>query len=75
VCGLLPAGVYETIDGEVRPGQSSNCLHCKTCQRQVPLITSAGTVPEGGASVQEACRATGAGLRDGPAFCVKERDS
>jgi electron-transferring-flavoprotein dehydrogenase len=45
---FCPAGVYETIDGEVRPANPSNCLHCKTCQRKCPFDNIRWTVPEGG---------------------------
>ena len=45
---FCPAGVYETIDGEVRAANPSNCLHCKTCQRKCPFDNIRWTVPEGG---------------------------
>jgi len=45
---FCPAGVYETIDGEVRPANPSNCLHCKTCQRKCPFDNIRWTAPEGG---------------------------
>jgi electron-transferring-flavoprotein dehydrogenase len=45
---FCPAGVYETIHGEVKPANPSNCLHCKTCQRKCPLDNIRWTVPEGG---------------------------
>ncbi len=45
---FCPAGVYETIQGEVKPANPSNCLHCKTCQRKCPFDNIRCTVPEGG---------------------------
>ncbi|MCJ7674710.1 MAG: electron transfer flavoprotein-ubiquinone oxidoreductase [Sedimentisphaerales bacterium] len=42
-----PAGVYETIHGQVKPANPSNCLHCKTCQRKCPFDNIRWTVPEG----------------------------
>jgi electron-transferring-flavoprotein dehydrogenase len=45
---FCPAGVYETIHGEVKPANPSNCLHCKTCQRKCPFDNICWTVPEGG---------------------------
>jgi len=45
---FCPAGVYETIYGEVKPANPSNCLHCKTCQRKCPFDNIRWTVPEGG---------------------------
>ena len=44
---FCPAGVYESIQGEVRPANPSNCLHCKTCQRKCPFDNIRWTVPEG----------------------------
>ncbi len=44
---FCPAGVYETIHGEVKPANPSNCLHCKTCQRKCPFDNIRWTVPEG----------------------------
>ncbi len=44
---FCPAGVYETIQGVVRPANPSNCLHCKTCQRKCPFDNIRWTVPEG----------------------------
>ena len=44
---FCPAGVYETIQGEVKPANPWNCLHCKTCQRKCPLDNIRWTVPEG----------------------------
>ncbi|MDD5459641.1 MAG: electron-transfer flavoprotein:ubiquinone oxidoreductase [Phycisphaerae bacterium] len=45
---FCPAGVYETIGGQVKAANSSNCLHCKTCQRKCPFDNISWTVPEGG---------------------------
>jgi electron-transferring-flavoprotein dehydrogenase len=45
---FCPAGVYETIQGEVKPANPSNCLHCKTCQRKCPFDNIRWTAPEGG---------------------------
>lgn len=44
---FCPGGVYETIQGEVKPANPSNCLHCKTCQRKCPFDNIRWTVPEG----------------------------
>ncbi|HUW20705.1 MAG TPA: electron-transfer flavoprotein:ubiquinone oxidoreductase [Sedimentisphaerales bacterium] len=44
---FCPAGVYETIQGEVKPANPSNCLHCKTCQRKCPFDNIRWTAPEG----------------------------
>ncbi|OHB58446.1 MAG: electron transfer flavoprotein [Planctomycetes bacterium RBG_13_44_8b] len=44
---FCPAGVYETIHGEVKPANPSNCLHCKTCQRKCPFDNIRWTCPEG----------------------------
>jgi electron-transferring-flavoprotein dehydrogenase len=44
---FCPAGVYESIGGEVKPANPSNCLHCKTCQRKCPFDNIRWTVPEG----------------------------
>jgi len=44
---FCPAGVYETINDEVKPANPSNCLHCKTCQRKCPFDNIRWTVPEG----------------------------
>jgi electron-transferring-flavoprotein dehydrogenase len=43
---FCPAGVYETVHGEVTPANPSNCLHCKTCQRKCPFDNIRWTVPE-----------------------------
>jgi electron-transferring-flavoprotein dehydrogenase len=45
---FCPAGVYEEIQGVVKPANPSNCLHCKTCQRKCPFDNIRWTVPEGG---------------------------
>jgi electron-transferring-flavoprotein dehydrogenase len=45
---FCPAGVYETIHGQPKPANPSNCLHCKTCQRKCPFDNIRWTVPEGG---------------------------
>jgi len=45
---FCPAGVYETVQGVVKPANPSNCLHCKTCQRKCPFDNIRWTVPEGG---------------------------
>jgi electron-transferring-flavoprotein dehydrogenase len=44
---FCPAGVYETVQDEVKPANPSNCLHCKTCQRKCPFDNIRWTVPEG----------------------------
>jgi len=44
---FCPAGVYESIQGEVKPANPSNCMHCKTCQRKCPFDNIRWTVPEG----------------------------
>ena len=45
---FCPAGVYETVNDEVKPANPSNCVHCKTCQRKCPFDNIRWTVPEGG---------------------------
>ena len=45
---FCPAGVYETIHGQPKPANPSNCLHCKTCQRKCPFDNIRWTAPEGG---------------------------
>jgi electron-transferring-flavoprotein dehydrogenase len=45
---FCPAGVYECIQGALKPANASNCLHCKTCQRKCPYDNIRWTVPEGG---------------------------
>ncbi|MBU1259655.1 MAG: electron transfer flavoprotein-ubiquinone oxidoreductase [Planctomycetes bacterium] len=45
---FCPAGVYETVGGQVKAANPSNCLHCKTCQRKCPLDNIRWTAPEGG---------------------------
>ncbi|MHC4156182.1 MAG: electron transfer flavoprotein-ubiquinone oxidoreductase [Planctomycetota bacterium] len=44
---FCPAGVYETVQGQVKPANPSNCLHCKTCQRKCPFDNIRWTAPEG----------------------------
>ena len=44
---FCPAGVYETVKGQVKPANPSNCLHCKTCQRKCPFDNIRWTAPEG----------------------------
>ena len=44
---FCPAGVYETVQDEVKPANPSNCVHCKTCQRKCPFDNIRWTVPEG----------------------------
>ncbi len=44
---FCPAGVYETVHGQLKPANPSNCLHCKTCQRKCPFDNIRWTVPEG----------------------------
>ncbi len=44
---FCPAGVYETIHGEIKPANPSNCLHCKTCQRKCPFDNIRWAAPEG----------------------------
>ncbi len=44
---FCPAGVYETVHGQVKPANPSNCVHCKTCQRKCPFDNIRWTVPEG----------------------------
>lgn len=43
---FCPAGVYECVQGALKPINASNCLHCKTCQRKCPLDNIHWTVPE-----------------------------
>ena len=43
---FCPAGVYESIQGQPKPANPSNCLHCKTCQRKCPFDNIRWTVPE-----------------------------
>ncbi|HOL31726.1 MAG TPA: electron-transfer flavoprotein:ubiquinone oxidoreductase [Anaerohalosphaeraceae bacterium] len=43
---FCPAGVYESIHGQPKPANPSNCLHCKTCQRKCPFDNIRWTVPE-----------------------------
>ncbi|MBN2020739.1 MAG: 4Fe-4S dicluster domain-containing protein [Sedimentisphaerales bacterium] len=44
---FCPAGVYETVQGVVKPANPSNCLHCKTCRRKCPFDNIRWTCPEG----------------------------
>jgi electron-transferring-flavoprotein dehydrogenase len=44
---FCPAGVYDTVVGQVKPANPSNCLHCKTCQRKCPFDNICWTAPEG----------------------------
>lgn len=43
---FCPAGVYESIQGVVKPANPSNCLHCKTCQRKCPFDNIRWRCPE-----------------------------
>ncbi|MHC5118653.1 MAG: 4Fe-4S dicluster domain-containing protein, partial [Planctomycetota bacterium] len=43
---FCPAGVYESIQGQPKAANPSNCLHCKTCQRKCPYDNIRWTVPE-----------------------------
>jgi electron-transferring-flavoprotein dehydrogenase len=43
---FCPAGVYESIQGQPKAANPSNCLHCKTCQRKCPFDNIRWTVPE-----------------------------
>ena len=45
---FCPAGVYETVNDQLKPANPSNCLHCKSCQRKCPFDNIRWTVPEGG---------------------------
>ncbi|KAJ1891412.1 hypothetical protein LPJ66_006934 [Kickxella alabastrina] len=51
---FCPAGVYEYVDDEAKPGHkrfqinSQNCIHCKTCDIKDPAQNINWTVPEGG---------------------------
>ncbi|RKP34825.1 hypothetical protein BJ085DRAFT_14782 [Dimargaris cristalligena] len=51
---FCPAGVYEYVDDETKPGEkrfqinSQNCIHCKTCDIKDPSQNINWTVPEGG---------------------------
>ncbi|KAJ2600185.1 hypothetical protein GGF39_001890 [Coemansia sp. RSA 1721] len=51
---FCPAGVYEYVDDDARPGHkrfqinSQNCIHCKTCDIKDPSQNINWTVPEGG---------------------------
>ncbi len=43
---FCPAGVYESVQGQPKAANPSNCLHCKTCQRKCPYDNIRWTVPE-----------------------------
>jgi electron-transferring-flavoprotein dehydrogenase len=43
---FCPAGVYDNVEGQPRPANPSNCLHCKTCQHKCPYDNIRWTVPE-----------------------------
>lgn len=43
---FCPAGVYENIQGQPKPANPSNCLHCKTCQRKCPYDNIRWVAPE-----------------------------
>ena len=45
---FCPGGVYETINGKLKPANPSNCVHCKSCQRKCPFDNIRWTAPEGG---------------------------
>ncbi|KAL9539447.1 hypothetical protein MBANPS3_010253 [Mucor bainieri] len=55
---FCPAGVYEYVDDETKPGEkrlqinSQNCIHCKTCDIKDPSQNIDWTVPEGGGGPQ-----------------------
>ncbi|KAI8638776.1 hypothetical protein BD408DRAFT_422539 [Parasitella parasitica] len=55
---FCPAGVYEYVDDESKPGEkrlqinSQNCIHCKTCDIKDPSQNIDWTVPEGGGGPQ-----------------------
>lgn len=55
---FCPAGVYEFVDDDAKPGQkrlqinSQNCVHCKTCDIKDPSQNIDWTVPEGGGGPQ-----------------------
>ncbi|KAI9317696.1 hypothetical protein BX666DRAFT_1660525 [Dichotomocladium elegans] len=55
---FCPAGVYEYVDDEAKPGEkrlqinSQNCIHCKTCDIKDPSQNIDWTVPEGGGGPQ-----------------------
>lgn len=44
---FCPASVYETINGQLKAANASNCLHCKCCQQKCPYDNVFWTVPEG----------------------------
>jgi electron-transferring-flavoprotein dehydrogenase len=43
---FCPAGVYDNIEGVVKPANPSNCVHCKTCQHKCPYDNIRWTAPE-----------------------------
>ncbi len=45
---FCPAGVYEVIQGTMRPANPTNCVHCKTCQDKCPYDNLRWHPPEGG---------------------------
>ncbi|AQQ10501.1 Electron transfer flavoprotein-ubiquinone oxidoreductase [Sedimentisphaera cyanobacteriorum] len=45
---FCPGQVYEKMQEHVGPVNTSNCLHCKTCQRKCPYSNIEWTVPEAG---------------------------
>lgn len=55
---FCPAGVYEYVEDENKPGEkrlqinSQNCIHCKTCDIKDPSQNIDWTVPEGGGGPQ-----------------------
>ncbi|RUS34955.1 hypothetical protein BC938DRAFT_477405 [Jimgerdemannia flammicorona] len=55
---FCPAGVYEYVEDEARPGEqrlqinSQNCVHCKTCDIKDPSQNIDWVVPEGGGGPQ-----------------------
>lgn len=51
---FCPAGVYEEIQGRLKPANPSNCLHCKTCQNKCPFDNLRWHVPEGSGGPQYA---------------------
>lgn len=45
---FCPAGVYDIIDGVMKPANPSNCVHCKTCETRCPYQNLKWHVPDGG---------------------------
>jgi electron-transferring-flavoprotein dehydrogenase len=43
---FCPAGVYDNIEGQVKPANPSNCVHCKTCQHKCPFDIIRWVAPE-----------------------------